>query len=169
MQGRKPLLSLVYTLTIADTNSLLFNLEVSSIHCLIDVEELNEAELDSEDDDGDTDVSVDALLDSSDDTGVVSAEEEELEVGAGEDDSDPGGEVSADVEDAAEELSTALVTPDEELSHPPQIVSPGIHTVEMVVETIVLVAKLVLNVPVAVDKIGLIVQEIQSDGRPEGT
>jgi len=38
-----------------------------------------------------------------------------------------------------------------------------------VVETVVLVAKLVLNVPVAVDGIGLIVQETQSDGRPDGT
>jgi hypothetical protein len=169
MQGRKPLLSLVYTLTIGDINSLLFNLEVSSIHCLIDDEELDEAELGSEDDDGDTYASVDALLDSSDDTGVVSAEESE--VGAGEDDSDsdPGEEVSTEVEDAAEDPSTELVTADEELSHPPQIVSPGIHTVEMVVETIVLVAKLVLNVPVAVDKTGLMTHDTQSEGRPDGT
>jgi hypothetical protein len=167
MQGRKPLLSLVYTLTNCDINSLLFNLEVSSIQCLIDVEELNEAELDSEDDDGDTDASVDPLLGDSEDTGVVSAKESE--VGAGEDDSDPGEEVSTEVEDAAEEPSTELATPDEELSHPPQIVSPGIHAVEMVVETMVLVAKLVLNVPVAVDKIGLMTHDTQSEGRPDGT
>ena len=127
---------------------------------MVDDAELNEAELDSEDEDGEFDTSVVALLDSSDDTGVVSAEE--LEVGAGE-------AVSTDVEDAAEEPSTELVTADEELSHPPQIVSPGIQTVVTAVETTVLVAKLVLNVPVAVDKIGLIVQEIQSDGRPDGT
>jgi hypothetical protein len=128
---------------------------------------IDEAELDSEDDDGDIDASVDTLLGDSEDTGVVSAEE--LEVGAVEGNSDPGEEVSTVIEDAAEEPSTGLLSTDEELSHPPQIVSPGIHTVETVVETTVLVAKLVLNVPVAVDKIGLIVHDTQSEGRPDGT
>ena len=130
---------------------------------------VDDPELDSEDDDGDIDASVDALLGDCEDTGVVSTEEEGLEVGEGEVDSDVDEEVSMDVEDAAEEPATELVTADEELSHPPQIVSPGTHTVETAVETTVLVAKLVLNVPVAVDKIGLIVQETQSDGRPDGT
>jgi len=83
---------------------------------------VDEAELDSEDDDDDIDTSVDELLDSSDDTGVVSADKSE--VGACEGDSDPDEEVSTDDEDAAEELSTELVTADERLSHPPPTVSP---------------------------------------------
>ena len=132
---------------------------------MIDGAELDDAELEYEDDDGEVDTSVGALLDSSDDTGVVSVEEEESEVGASEADSDPGEVVSTGIE---EEPSPELDEAKVELSHPPQIVSPGIQTVEMVVETTVLVAKLVLNVPVVVVKTGLIVQEIQSEGRPDG-
>ena len=159
MQGRKPLLSLVYTPKYTCNDSLLFNLEVSSIHCLV-----GDAELDSKDDDGEIDTSADVLLDSSDNDGTVSAEEEESDLGAGEGDSDPGEEVSTGIE---EEPSMDLG--EVELSHPPQTVSPGIQTVVMVVDTIVLVAKFVLGVPVIVDKTGFIVQEIQSDGRPVGT
>ena len=132
---------------------------------MIDGAELDDAELDSEDDDGEVDTSVGELLDSPDDTGVVSAEEEESEVGASEADSDPGEVISTGIE---EDPSTELVEAKEEFSHPPQIVSPGTQTVEMVVETTVLVARLVLKVPVVVVKTGLMVQEIQSDGRPDG-
>ena len=156
----------MYTLKYTCNDSLLFNLEVSSIHCLVGDAELDEAKLDSEDDDGDIDTSADVLFDSSDNDGTVSAEEEALEVGAGEADSEPGEEVSTGIE---EEPSMDLGEVELELSHPPQTVSPGIQTVVMVVDTIVLVAKVVLGVPVAVDKTGLIVQEIQSDGRPDGT
>ena len=147
-------------------DSLLFNFEVSSIHCLDGDAELEEAEPESEDDEGEIDTSADVLLDLSDDNGTVSAEEEELVVGTGEGDSEPGREVTMGPE---EEPFTELDEVKEELSHPPQTVSPGIQTVVMVVDTIVLVVKVVLGVPVAVDKTGLIVQEIQSDGRPDGT
>jgi hypothetical protein len=127
---------------------------------------VDDTELDSEDDDADVNTSVEVPIDDADDAGVVSAEESE--VGAGEADSDPE-EVSTGIEDTAEDPSTELAEAEEVLSHPPQIVSPGTQIVVMVVETTVLVAKLVLRFPVAVDKIGLIVQEIQSDGRPDGT
>lgn len=127
---------------------------------------VDDTELDSEDDDADVNSSVEVLIGDSDDTGVVSAAESKL--GAGEADSD-SELVSTGIEDAAEDPSTELVAAEEELSHPPQIVSPGTQIVVMVVETSVLVAKLVLKLPVAVDRIGLIVQETQSDGRPDGT
>jgi hypothetical protein len=127
---------------------------------------VDDTELDSEDDDAEVDTSVEVLTGDSDAAGVVSAEASE--VGAGEADSDPE-EVSTGIEDAAEDSSKDLVEAEEELSHPPQIVSPGTQMVVTVVETTVLVARLVLIFPVAVDKIGLIVQEIQSDGRPDGT
>ena len=130
---------------------------------MIDGAELDEAELDSEDDDGEVDTSVGALLDSPDDNAVDSAEESEVDTG--EADSEPGEVVSTEIE---EDPSTELVEAKVEVSHPPQIVSPGTQTVVTVVETTVLVAKLVLNVPVVVVKTGLIVQEIQSKGRPDG-
>lgn len=141
-------------------------MEVSSIHSLDGDAELDEAEPESEDDEGEIDTSANVLLDSSDDDGTVSAEEEELEVGTGESDSEPGREVTMGLD---EDPSTELDEAKEELPHPPQIVSAGTQTVVTVLVTIVLVPRLVLVVPDAVDKTGSIVQEIQLDRRPGGT
>lgn len=109
-------------------------------------------------------------LDCSDDDSA----EEDSDSGVGEGDSDPDedsvdiDEVSTGIEDDAPD-DPPLDIADVELSHPPQMVSPGIQIVDTVVVTSALVSNLVLRLGVAVDKTGLIVQETQSDGKPDGT
>lgn len=104
------------------------------------------------------------------------AAEDDSEVEAGEADSDTGGETSTGDEEVStgggedpEDDPPTELAPETVLSHPPHTVSPGTQTVVTVGKTTVLVAKLVLKVPVVVDNTGLIVQEIQSDGKPDGT
>jgi hypothetical protein len=137
--------------------SLLFNLVVSSTQSRVE-------------DDADASDEGELLGCSELDGDSVADEEDSLELDAGAAVADADEEVSTvtDEDDIVEELSTVL-EPVEELSQPPQIVSPGTQIVERVVVVTVLVMKLVLSVGTAVDKTGLIVQEIQSDGSPEGT